>query len=88
MDYVQLGASRAHHDLGPWAWHERGGDVVLGWVTWLVHGDEGWVGIGLLAEVFFPLVRVERLAGGFSRGEDMGLGRVTWNFFSYKMLLF
>lgn len=26
------------------------------------------------------------MAGGLSRGEDVGLGYVTWNFFSYQML--
>lgn len=31
----------------------------MGWATWLAHGDEGWVGIGLLVEIFFPWSRWE-----------------------------
>lgn len=84
VDYIQLGAGRAHHGLGPWAWHERGGDVALGWVTWLVHGDKGWVQMGSSCRDLFLLIQAGRLAGG--QGEDAGLGHVTWNFFSYHIL--
>lgn len=80
-----MGARRAHHELGPWAWHEHGGDVALGWITLLItemNGD------GSSCRHLFPLVQVGRLAGGFGRGEDMSLGHVTWHFSSYKMLLF
>lgn len=69
-----------HPGLGPWAWHERGGDVALGWVPWLVHGGEAQVGTGFLGGVFSSWF------GAFSRGEDVGLGCATWNFFSCGVL--
>lgn len=84
MDYVQLWASRARHGLGLWAWHESGGDIAVGRVTWLVHGDEGCVGLGLLAEIFFPWSGWEGWLVASAEGrEDVGLGRVTWSFFTY-----